>query len=54
MQRDFFVFCESCGERHNVKDVKFLNIEEDMLGRNVMEFECPETASDVKSLVFGR
>ena len=54
MQRDFFVFCASCGERHNVKDVKFLNIEEDMLGRDVMEFECPETFSNVKSLVFGR
>jgi hypothetical protein len=47
------VFCEACDGQHDTTKVKFLNIEEDIQGRDVMEFECPDVAdSVVRSLVF--
>ena len=36
----------------DVEDVKFLNIEEDVQGRDVMTFECPNCGESHKSLVF--
>lgn len=36
----------------DVEDVKFLNIEEDVQGRDVMTFECPKCGESHKSLVF--
>jgi hypothetical protein len=47
------VFCSPCSEYHKVKDVKFLNIEEDYKGRDYMTFECHLTHTEQKSHVFG-
>lgn len=48
--------CEKSGmtkyEWLDVEDVKFLNIEEDVQGRDVMTFECPICGESHKSLVF--
>jgi len=46
------VKCRECGEDHNPKEVEFLNIEEDIHGRDVMEFICPVTKHPIKSLVY--
>ena len=47
-----YVRCPCCNEKHEVNSVEFLNIEEDITGRDVMTFVCPETLDDAKSLVF--
>ena len=36
----------------NVAEVKFVNIEEDPEGRDVMTFRCPQCDWDHKSLIF--
>ena len=47
------VVCSKCSEEHDTSEVKFLNIEEDMEGRDIMYFTCPVTNLDTKSLVYG-
>jgi hypothetical protein len=47
------VFCSPCSEYHKVKDVKFLNIEEDYAGRDLMTYECPVTNTEQKAYVLG-
>ena len=47
------VVCTECSEEHDTSEVKFLNIEEDMEGRDIMYFTCPVTNLDTKSLVYG-
>jgi hypothetical protein len=47
------VVCSKCSEEHDTSEVKFLNIEEDMEGRDIMYFTCPVTSLDTKSLVYG-
>lgn len=47
------VQCRECGERHNTEDVKFLDIEEDIQGYDVMTFVCPVTGNNTKSHVRG-
>lgn len=44
------VRCPKCGWVKTDK-VKFLNIEEDFEGRDVMTFECPQCKSEGKSVV---
>lgn len=46
------VFCGECGEFHNAEEVKFLNVEEDSMGRDLMTFECHFTNTEQKSHVF--
>lgn len=36
------VLCFDCNERLDEKLVKFINIEEDMQGCDVLTFECPK------------
>lgn len=47
-----YVSCEICGQVHRADRVKFLNIEEDFYGRDVMYFECPVEKRDTSSLVY--
>lgn len=49
----FWVLCD-CGEQHNTEDVKLLNIEEDIQGRDMVTFECPTTKETAKSIVIYR
>ena len=44
------VLCVNCGNRVNEKKVKFVNIEEDMVGRDVLTFMCPNCGKKSKSL----
>ena len=47
----YYVRC-SCGHEHNTDVVKFLNVEEDIQGRDVVTFTCPIQGYEVRSLVF--
>ncbi len=47
------VQCKECGEQHYVEDVKFLNIEEDIHGYDVLTFECPATGNETTAYVRG-
>ena len=48
-----YVNCLKCGEHHSTTQVEFLNIEEDIHGRDVMFFTCPVENEPTKSFVFG-
>lgn len=52
MERGFIVVCTECSEEHDTESVKFLNIEEDIQGRDIMYFECPVTNMETRSLVY--
>ena len=45
------VHCTCCGDDHLVKDVEFMNVEEDLYGRDVLEFRCPDLGTSTKALV---
>lgn len=47
-----FVNCPECKERHPTNQVQFLNIEEDIHGRDLMTYPCPRTKNVTKALVF--
>lgn len=47
-QKTITVRCPKCGWMDE-KDVKFINIEEDMMGRDVLTFECPTCKMTRKS-----
>ena len=49
-----YVNCLKCGEHHSTAQIEFLNIEEDIQGRDIMSFTCPVENESTKSLVFGR
>jgi hypothetical protein len=48
------VVCKACGNEHETRDVEFLNVEEDIQGRDVIEFKCPETGTVQKSYVLSK
>jgi len=52
MNQQFIVKCIECGQNHFTTEVEFLNIEEDMQGRDVMHYTCPITKQPTKSLVY--
>lgn len=52
MNEKFIVICTECSEEHLTTEVEFLNVEEDMQGRDVMYFVCPVTTTESKSLVY--
>jgi hypothetical protein len=52
MESEHFVRCALCGAEHDTSKVKFLDVEEDPLGRDVMHFECPITGEETCSLVY--
>jgi hypothetical protein len=39
MERTFKVYCQWCQDWHNTEDVEFLNIEEDIEGRDAKAFD---------------
>jgi hypothetical protein len=51
LQRSYYVYCNSCKDRHNVKSVEFLNVEEDIQGRDVAEYNCPGSNTIQRSYV---
>jgi hypothetical protein len=53
MERKFIVICRECSEEHITNEIEFLNIEEDIQGRDIMHFLCPITKTETKSLVYG-
>lgn len=46
------VLCSKCNDQHFSDEVKFLNVEEDVLGRDVFYYECPVTLEETSSLVY--
>lgn len=50
MKRAFEVICD-CGENHSTEEVEFLNVEEDIQGRDILTFRCPKTEEVVQSPV---
>ena len=54
MERSFQVWCKHCQEFHDVGEVEFLDVEEDITGRDVMSFHCPIADQDSKSFVVSR
>ena len=52
MRHKFIVICPECSEEHTTIEVKFLNVEEDIVGRDVMTFLCPVTQTPAKSPVY--
>jgi hypothetical protein len=47
--RKIYVRCGKCREEFDERKVKFLNIEEDIQGRDLMTFECPKCKTDQTS-----
>ena len=47
------VVCPECGGIHEANFIKTLNIEEDIEGRDVLEFICPVTEETTKSIIYG-
>ena len=50
--RNFKVICTECSEEHLVTDIKVVNVEEDIQGRDLCFFECPITDQVSKSFVY--
>jgi len=45
------VRCIECGEDHYVSEVGFLNVEEDISGRDKLYFVCPVTHKETWAFV---
>ena len=43
------VYCSKCREEMDEKSVEFLNIEEDIMGADLMTFKCPVCKTEQKS-----
>lgn len=54
MLSEMFVRCLECGEEHVAKDVMFVNIEEDIQGRDLLTYVCPVTQKETKAYVLRR
>jgi hypothetical protein len=52
MNEQFIVKCPECGQEHNTEKVQFLNVEEDIQGRDIFYYVCPITQKETKSLVY--
>jgi hypothetical protein len=50
---DIKVVCSACKGWFNENDVEFLQIEEDMQGRDTLTFMCPVCKKPAKSLRLG-
>ena len=47
-----YIVCPLCKGHHDTNKVEFLNIEEDILGRDMMTYRCPVTNETSKALVY--
>ena len=54
MNKPLIVVCTEFSKEHDTESVKFLNIEEDIQGRDIMYFECPITNLEASSLVYAK
>jgi len=52
-KRTIFVRCSTCKEDFDEQKVEFLNIEEDIQGRDIMTFKCPKCQTKQRSHRFG-
>ena len=52
MNGKYIVICTECSEEHVTTKVEFVDVEEDIHGRDVMYFICPITKTEAKSLVY--
>ncbi len=48
----YYVHCLSCKEDRRADETKFVDIEEDSTGRDLMTFDCPCGAKLQRGLVF--
>lgn len=44
--------CPSCGGTHDIMDVKFLNIEEDLDHNDLLTFVCPISNEESRSSIY--
>jgi len=51
-ERPMTVYCPTCKEEYQTDFVKFLDIEEDGAGRDLMSFQCHVCNGSYKSYVF--
>ena len=47
--RTIQVTCTACKKTHDEADVEFVGIEEDIQGRDLLEFVCPDCGETVKA-----
>jgi hypothetical protein len=47
--RTIWVRCSKCKQDHDERDVEFLNIEEDIQGKDILTFEFPDCKTTQKS-----
>ena len=52
-RKEVMVYCEDCGDWYLEKEVKFVNIEEDMQGVDVLTFVCSGCEGEQKSRRYG-
>lgn len=45
------VHCPACGDKHETTEVEFLDIQEDLFGRDLMTFTCPVKKTRAEGLV---
>ena len=48
-EKEIQVYCKDCHDWYLEKEVKFINIEEDIQGADVLTFECPGCECEQKS-----
>jgi len=47
-----YVYCSECHEKHDTRDVEFVDISEGDQGQDVMRFVCPVTKIEKESNVY--
>ena len=53
MIEDIKVFCGNCQAYYKEEDVEFIDIEEDIVGQDVMTFKCPKCETKQRSKRLG-
>ena len=54
IMENFIVRCSECGDEHFPNEVQTLNIEEDIQGRDLVQFVCPSNGVITKSFIFAK
>ena len=54
IERQVYVRCPECGSTHTTEEIEFLDVAEDIEGRDVATFNCPVTHNSNTSLVYSR
>ncbi len=53
MEKEIRVYCKKCKKWIDESTAEHLNIEEDIQGRDLLTFKCPECATEQKSFRVG-